>query len=90
MLISSGAVHYFASNYFNRGDMIPVDFVSNAILIGTAFQANKDSLTVKHCASSHLNPITWKKYSDYILEYSRIQPMEQMLGNLSIKVVSKQ
>lgn len=37
MLISSGAVHYFASNLSNRGDIIPVDFVSNAILIGAAY-----------------------------------------------------
>ena len=32
-----GALRYIVSNQTNRGDMIPVDFVSNAILVGTAF-----------------------------------------------------
>ena len=89
MLISSGAVHYFAASRFSRGDMIPVDFVSNSILVGTASQAGSDSLTVAHCASSHLNPVTWKRYSQHVLDYSRVQPMDQRLGTLSFRVVSK-
>lgn len=37
LFASLGAMHYIPLMKHNRGDMIPVDFVSNSIIVGTAF-----------------------------------------------------
>jgi alcohol-forming fatty acyl-CoA reductase len=67
MMASAGVTRYLVGNNYNRADLIPVDFVANAIIVGTAFQAGKDSLLIMHSASSHANPITWPKYTSYLM-----------------------
>jgi hypothetical protein len=60
----------------HRGDLIPVDYVSNGIIVGTALQARKNELLIVHSASSHLNPITWWYYLSQIYKYCKTQPFE--------------
>jgi len=43
-------------------DLIPVDMVTNAIIVSTAIGSLKQELKVVHIATSHLNPITWGRY----------------------------
>jgi fatty acyl-CoA reductase len=59
ILAGIGVMHYFYCETFTRADFVPVDMVSNAIIVGTAYQANRNSLTVMHSNSSHANPTTW-------------------------------
>lgn len=59
--------------------MIPVDYVSNAIIMGTAFNARKNGYLVVHSGSSHANPITWHSYAMSIVEYISKQPLEQTI-----------
>ncbi|CDW88677.1 male sterility protein [Stylonychia lemnae] len=82
-----GALQFVPSNKNNRGDMIPVDFVSNSVLVGTAFQANRNSLQIQHCATSHQNPILWVDYVIHVLDYARKKPMENIIGNIQCKFV---
>jgi fatty acyl-CoA reductase len=79
ILAGIGIMHFFYCENTTRSDLVPVDMVSNAIIIGTAYQANKNSLTVIHSNTSHANPITWRKYGDYFTEYLKTQPFELML-----------
>ena len=57
-----------------RADMVPVDFVSNQIIVGTVHQANKDSMLIAHSNTSHLNPVTWEGYLQAVLEYLKKNP----------------
>lgn len=36
-MVASGIIKYLVGTDYNRGDLIPVDFVANMIIAGTAF-----------------------------------------------------
>jgi hypothetical protein len=76
VLAGIGLIKNFNSNTSIRADIIPVDMVSNAIIVGTAYQANKNSLLLMHSNSSHANPTTWQKYAEYFTEYLKSQPFD--------------
>jgi fatty acyl-CoA reductase len=76
MMVASGMTKYLVGNDFVRADIIPVDQVANAIIVGTAFQAGNNSLSVQHSSSSHPNPITWRQYCNWFLDYARTSPFE--------------
>ena len=65
----------------NVGDQIPVDFVSDAIIVSAAKYAGSTALNVVHSASSTQNPITWKRATDIVINY--------YLDNLPSKRVAK-
>lgn len=77
MAMCAGVIRNLIGNKENRGDLIPVDLVSNAIIAGTYYCANKDNFTVLHSGSSHINPVTWYYYACKCLKYAETQPMEQ-------------
>ena len=55
----------------NPFDVIPVDIVSNGVLIATAYhgqESTKDSLTIYNCTTSSQNPISMEGYKDITLE----------------------
>lgn len=66
---ASGVLNYVYGKYDNIADIIPVDYVCNAILVATALKANKPGLTVVHSNTSHKNPVTWGEYIDVGLKY---------------------
>jgi hypothetical protein len=61
--IGLGVVKDGIGDYTKTGDVIPVDFVANGTLIGTAYHANKNELNVHHSASSSINQISWGLFS---------------------------
>ena len=48
-----GLLEFVNGDVTNIADIIPVDYVSNAIIVSTALLANKPGLTVVHSNSSH-------------------------------------
>lgn len=54
-----GIINLVHGNVTNIGDLVPVDLVSNTIIVATALKAYKPDFTVMHCGTSHSNPITW-------------------------------
>jgi fatty acyl-CoA reductase len=44
VMMATGVLTFIVATSFVRSDIIPVDLVSNQIILGTAMQANKDSL----------------------------------------------
>lgn len=61
--IGLGVVKDGIGDYTKIGDVMPVDFVANATLIGTAYHANKNEFTIHHSASSSINQISWGMFS---------------------------
>jgi hypothetical protein len=66
---SVGVLEFVYSKEYNIADIVPVDYVCNAILVGTALEANKPGLTVCHSSTSHVNPITWGEYLRFGFKY---------------------
>jgi fatty acyl-CoA reductase len=70
-----GVLNYVNSKEDNIADIIPVDLVSNAIIVSSAMCADKPGLTVVHSNSSNVNPVTWGNYIKYGMEYTSYQPL---------------
>lgn len=70
----SGLINYFPGDTDITCDIIPVDYVSNSILVATAFQANKRNLTVINNGTSHQNPTTWGFFIQRGINYINQQP----------------
>lgn len=49
----TGLLEFVNGDITNIADIIPVDYVSNSIIVSTALLANKPGLTVIHSNSSH-------------------------------------
>jgi hypothetical protein len=60
-----GVLNYVNSKEDNIADIIPVDLVSNAIIVSSAMCADKPGLTIVHSNSSNVNPVTWGNYIKY-------------------------
>lgn len=53
LAVGIGIVNYVKGNGNNIADLVPVDYVSNSIIVSTAMEANKPKLTVVHSGTSH-------------------------------------
>ena len=82
-----GLVNFIHGNSENIADLIPVDVVSNMILVGTAIQANKPNLRVVHIASSHRNPLKWGKFRDYNFDYIEYHPYDIQIFKPDVRFI---
>lgn len=61
-----GALRIMQGNGANICDIVPVDFVTNSLLLAAYHTAinppPRESLPIYQCASSKQNPCTWRKY----------------------------
>ena len=55
----AGIINYVPGHNDIISDLVPVDFVSNTIIVCTAIEACKPKLAIVHCGTSHQNPVTW-------------------------------
>ncbi len=69
------------------GDSIPVDFVSDSIIVSAAIYANIKDLTVIHCGSSSRHPITWGFARDMVYTYWQDNPPENKISKPRVKFV---
>ncbi|XP_061381934.1 putative fatty acyl-CoA reductase CG5065 isoform X2 [Danaus plexippus] len=72
--ISRGMTRVFYGDSSAVCDMIPVDYVSNFIIIAAAKGASNKELNVYNICSSSVNPISWKAAADLYLEESLKHP----------------
>jgi fatty acyl-CoA reductase len=54
-----GFVKVINGNPKKIGDVIPVDFVANNIILASAFNFRQKNLPIYHVGSSDRNPLTW-------------------------------
>ena len=71
-----GLVNFVHGKKTNIADLIPVDIVSNMIIVGTAHHANIKELKIIHSSSSNRRPITWNEYKEYVFEYLKNNPYD--------------
>jgi len=73
VLVGLGLINYIRARGDNKFDLIPVDIVTNHILIATAYGAEKKpgEMHVYNCGSSHSNPITMGGYKDRMISNFR-------------------
>ena len=77
--VGLGVIRDGLGSYTATGDVMPVDYVANGTLIGTAHQANKNSLSVHHSGSSSINPINWGQFIFSTERYFTSIPFEQQV-----------
>ena len=90
LMVATGLTKYLVGTEEGRADLIPVDMVSNCIVAGSMWHAKRQGVQVMHSASSHLNPITWYKYSQYVLEYAKTNPFEQQFSTPRFRFLKTQ
>jgi fatty acyl-CoA reductase len=66
-----GIVNYIHGHGDNVSDCVPVDLVSNSIIVSTALCAYKPGLTVVHSSTSHSNPMTWEQFMRFSWDFLR-------------------
>jgi hypothetical protein len=71
-----------------RCDFIPVDFVSKAIILGTAAQANKNSLLVIHSSTKHLSSLSLGRLAKITVNHFLKYPMETTYAAPYLKFVN--
>lgn len=75
--IGLGVIKDGIGHYHKIGDVIPVDFVVNSTLVGTADHAGKNEIAVHHSGTSAFNTMTWGLFSSTIEKYFLSVPYEQ-------------
>lgn len=77
---SMGALRYVYGKANNVGDMVPVDFVSNSMIVAAMYYANTPEMQVVHCSTSHRNPIKWGKARDDMASFTNNHPPPKALA----------
>lgn len=60
MLSGIGMLKYLHSNPNSIVDIIPVDIVSDEVIVTGAICANLKQLSVFNCGTSNRNPVVWE------------------------------
>jgi len=63
----------------SKADIIPVDVVSNTLIVAAAYRATMkpDKMPVIHCCSGTLNPLKWERVVNYIQRFHLKYPLDQ-------------
>jgi hypothetical protein len=85
---ATGLLKYVHGDVNNVTDIIPVDYVSNTILVTTALNAFKPGLTVVHANSSHKNPVTWGEYLQAGWENLKVQPIPYQVYQPDVQFIN--
>jgi len=59
LFVGLGVVKWIRGNHKKIGDVIPVDFVVNNIIVATVLNFGQTNLQIYHVGSSDRNPLTW-------------------------------
>jgi hypothetical protein len=81
-----GIVSHVKGDPENIGDLIPVDFVSDYILVAAYYGALKQGFHVMHSCSSDINPVTWGTCSDVVSQFWRENPAEKQFATSNFKI----
>ncbi|CAD5221743.1 unnamed protein product [Bursaphelenchus xylophilus] len=63
-----------------KADIIPVDIVSNCLIVAAAYRIQLKScqeIPVVHCSSGELNPVKWERVVNYIQRFFLKYPLDQ-------------
>ena len=69
------------------GDQIPVDFVSDQIIVAAAYAANKKKVSVFHSGTSSKNPTSFRIVSETTKAYFTRHPPEKRMGKCDLDLI---
>jgi fatty acyl-CoA reductase len=78
--VGKGLLTNMCGSSTSKADIIPVDIVSNTLIVAAAYRANLknvDKMPVIHCSSGTLNPLKWEKVVNYIQRFFLKFPLDQ-------------
>jgi len=89
--VSIGVLHFFCADSKAILDFVPCDFVSNQILVQTAYTAMEPTpnLNIIHSATTTKNPISILEVRDTTLKYSKYTPWYQNLARVWSTTIAK-
>jgi 1-acyl-sn-glycerol-3-phosphate acyltransferase len=70
----------------NIGDQIPVDTVTNCVIIAAALACNTGKMPVIHVGSSARNPLIWKTCNDIVGGHWNRSPPEKAISKCNLKL----
>lgn len=69
MLVGLGVVHEVKGNRRVISDTVPVDVVVATIIVASAFNLKKPTLSIYHAGSSDRNPLIWGEIAHEVVDY---------------------
>jgi hypothetical protein len=93
LMICLGVITQIDETGESRADVIPVDIVSNGIIITTAHCAQisnpdgKGNLFIYNCGTSDKNPITWKRYGQGLVEANKYLEFNRKIRPVDFKFI---
>ena len=89
LFIGLGVIQYAKINGKLIGDLVPVDTVSSAILVSTAYNMNQRNMPIVHVGTSDLNPSTWFEMREDITSYWNSAVSASKMGKSKIFISGK-
>ncbi len=89
LLGALGMLRYVWGKANNVGDLIPVDFISNASIVAAMHCAGSPELNVFHVTSSHRNPLQWGRARDYMEAFTNNHPPPKALAPCDMKFMER-
>ncbi|CEF59512.1 Male sterility, NAD-binding domain and NAD(P)-binding domain and Fatty acyl-CoA reductase family-containing protein [Strongyloides ratti] len=76
--VGKGAIRVMPGDVNCKADIIPVDIVSNMLIVSAHYRMNMTSneIPVFHCTSGELNPLKWKFINEYCNQCLTTYPMK--------------
>lgn len=94
VMCSVGLINYVkvANNGSNAFDMVPVDIVSNGIIVSTAHAGQKpgNELDIYNCGTSARNPISMLEYKDHVQEASKYFAFNKKAFKTNIEMITNE
>lgn len=95
IMICLGVITVIDESGNSKADIIPVDIVSNGIIITTAHSAqvsepDKGSLFIYNCGTSQNNVLSWNQYTDGVVDACKYLEFNRKIRNVDFKFEAKE
>ena len=83
-----GLINYIQANTDNNFDIVPVDIISNSILITSAYAAReKGCLHIYNQGTSQVNPLTFLNFKENLLNYAKNFDFNKKIFPINVEVI---
>ena len=90
LFIGLGIIRYAKIDGNKIGDIIPVDIVSSAIIVSTAYNMRQKNMPIVHVGTSDLNPMTWYGMREDITSYWNSTVSASKMGKSDIFISGRE
>lgn len=86
--MSLGVIKYLSGDNNKVGDVIPVDFVSDYVILCSGMMANSNELSIFQCCTSSKNPNTIRNFNENAERYWKAYPNPQRIMDINVTVIA--